>query len=86
MNRQFESEPSPNVPKSSVLLPLGIALMVLGLLVPRPLGAAAQGMEPGLKSIALILTDVFSVGFFGGVGCLIIGILRNKKAPRPTRP
>jgi hypothetical protein len=33
----------------------------------------------------LILTDVFRVCFFGGVGCLIIGILRNRKAQRPTR-
>ena len=74
--------PPPNrkVSKKSVLIPLGIVLILLGLLAPRPLSQAASNMEPGtLRSIAFISTDVLRVCFFGGIVCVIIGVLRSRK-------
>ena len=69
-----------NVSKKSVLLPLGIVLILLGLLVPRALSLAARGMEPGmLRSIASISTDLFRLCVFGGIVCVIIGVLRDRK-------
>jgi hypothetical protein len=67
-------------PKKSVLLPLGILLILLGIVTPRPLAQAASGMEPGtLRSVMFLFTDVLRLSFFAGVGCIIIGILRNRK-------
>lgn len=60
--------------------------MVLGIFAPRPLAAAARDMEPGLGSIAFLLTDALRIGFFGGIGCLIIGVIRKTKAHRPSQP
>jgi len=74
--------PPPNlkVSKKSVLIPLGIVLLLLGLLAPRPLSQVASNMEPGtLRSIAFISTDVLRVCFFGGIVCVIIGMLRSRK-------
>lgn len=63
-----------------MLLPLGIVLILIGVLAPLPLSQAARSMEPGgLRSIALIATDVLRLSFFGGVACVIIGVLRNRK-------
>jgi len=80
-NQPPSPPPLPNTkpPKRSVLLPLGAVLIVLGFTVPRPLTEAAKGMSLGpLRSIAFIGTDVFRLCFFAGVGCVIIGALRNQ--------
>src|SRR5437773_4049336 len=67
-------------PKKSVLLPLGILLILLGIFVPRPLTQAAQSMQPGtLRSVSFLATDLFRLCFFAGVGCAIIGARRNSK-------
>jgi hypothetical protein len=81
MNTQSQTPPpTRNVSKKSVLLPLGIVLILLGLLAPRPLSQAASSMGPGmLRSIAFISTDVLRLSFFGGVVCVIIGALRSRK-------
>jgi hypothetical protein len=81
MNAQSQTPPpTRKVSKKSILLPLGIALIFLGLFVPRPLSQAASSMEPGvLRSIALISTDLLRLCFFGGVLCVIIGVLRSRK-------
>jgi len=81
MNAQSQTPPpTRNVSKKSILLPLGIVLILLGLLAPRPLSEVARSMEPGmLRSIATISTDVLRLCFFGGVVCVIIGVLRSRK-------
>jgi hypothetical protein len=86
MNNQSESTTSSNVFKGSVSVPLGIALMILGIFAPRPLSAVARDMQPELKSTAFLLTDTLRLGFFGGIGCLIIGVIRKTKAQSLTRP
>jgi hypothetical protein len=59
---------------------LGVVLILLGLLAPRPLSQAASSMEPGmLRAIAFISTDVLLLCFFAGVVCVIIGVLRRRK-------
>jgi hypothetical protein len=80
MSTQPPNPPSGASPKKSILLPLGILLVLLGILVPRLLTQVAIGMQPGmLRSIALISTDLFRLCFFAGVVCVIIGALRRRK-------
>jgi hypothetical protein len=80
MNAKSQTPPPDRSPKKSVLLPLGIVLILLGLLAPRPLSEVAGSMEPGaLASIAFITADALRICFFGGVVCLIIGVLRSRK-------
>ena len=79
--------PTPDVTpsKKSILLPLGVGLILLGLFVPAPLTQAAVRMTPGtLRTIALVSTDVFRLCFFAGIICAIIGFLRRRKANRPV--
>jgi len=70
-----------------MLLPLGILLLLLGLLLPRPLSKAAGDMEVGLlRSAALVSADFFRLCAFTGIGCALIGVLRNRKHIRQTTP
>jgi hypothetical protein len=67
-------------PKKSLLLPLGVFLMLLGLVGPLPLEPAAHAMPPGtLRSISLITVTLFRVGLLVGLVAAIIGALRNRK-------
>ena len=81
MNAQSPTPPPVrSVAKKSILLPLGLVLILLGLFGPRLLSQAASSMEPGmLKSIAFVSTDGLRLCFFGGVICVIIGALRGRK-------
>jgi hypothetical protein len=80
MDPQSQTPPPARNPKKPVLLLLGVGLILLGMLAPRPLSEAARNMEPGaLSSIAFIAADALRVCFFGGVVCLIIGVLRSRK-------
>jgi hypothetical protein len=81
MNAQSQTPPPiRSFAKKSILLPLGMVLILIGLLVPHPLSQAANSMEPGmLRSIAFISTDVLRLCVFGGVVCVIIGALRGRK-------
>jgi len=66
--------------KKSALVPIGIILILLAIVAPRPLMRAAQSMQPGtLRSVCFIATDLFRLCFFAGIGCAIIGALRNRK-------
>jgi hypothetical protein len=66
--------------RRSQLVSVGGVLVALAFLVPRPLHAAAAEMAPGvLRSAASIATDVFRAGFFVGIGCAVIGALRNRR-------
>jgi len=66
--------------KSSALIPLGVLLMLLGVVGPGLLRAMIPTMQPGLlRSLALISTDLVILGFFLGIGLLIVGNRRNKK-------
>ena len=68
-------------PKSSNLVPVGIVLIVLGLLLPNQVNGVAAGMSPGTaRSIAFVVTDVLRLCFFAGIATLIIGIVRNRKS------
>src|SRR6184192_3687044 len=74
-------------PKKSILLPLGIVLVILGLVVPSPLSQAASHMVPGtLRSVVFISTDVFRLFFFAGIVCAIIGVIRNRKKKPISEP
>ena len=69
-----------SAPKKSILVPLGVLLILLGLVVPLPLAPAAQSMQPStLRSVSFLAINLFRLCFFVGVGCAIIGALRNRK-------
>jgi hypothetical protein len=78
----MSNQPSPikTAPKKSNLVPVGVLLILLGIMVPRPLTHAAQSMEIGtLRSVSFIATDLFRLCFFVGIVCAIVGSLRNRK-------
>jgi predicted tellurium resistance membrane protein TerC len=69
-----------STPKKSILVPIGVLLILLGIVVPLPLTPAAQSMQPGtLRSVALLAINLFRVCFFAGVACAIIGARRNRE-------
>lgn len=64
-------------------MPLGLGLLIAGLVVPRPLDLVAQQMP--LRTVRALLflgTDLFRLCFFAGLALLIIGALRNRRARR----
>ena len=66
--------------KSSVLVPLGVLFMLLGVIGPGLLRAIIPTMQPGmLRSLAFLSTDLVVPGLFLGIGFVIIGNRRNKK-------
>jgi hypothetical protein len=67
-------------PRRSRLLLVGTVLVLMAVVIPRPLMTLAEQTPPGLlRPIALIFTDVFRLCFFAGLGCWIIGALRNRR-------
>ena len=77
------STPTSTIQKSQ-LLPLGILLMVVGLLGRNPMAAAVMSMQPSeLRGILFVLaTDGLSLCFFAGLICALLGWLRNRRAQR----
>lgn len=70
--------------RKSILLPLGIVLILLGLVVPIVLARVAQDAQPGtLRSISLLAVDLFRACFFAGIAFLVLGVLRNRKSKLP---
>jgi hypothetical protein len=70
--------------QKSILLPLGIALISLGLVLPIALGRVAQDMQPGtLRSVCFFWVDLFRACFFAGIAFLVFGVLRNRKSKPP---
>jgi len=66
-----------SAPKKSILVPLGVLLILLGITAPLPLAPAAQSMPPGT------LRSVSRLCIFGGIVCAIIGARRNRKLKQP---
>ncbi|MBV9214950.1 MAG: hypothetical protein JO053_02140 [Acidobacteria bacterium] len=66
-------------PKSSVLIPFGIALIAVGLILPVPATQFARTFSDStVRSLVFILTDVFRLSFFAGILCVILGVVRNR--------
>ena len=67
--------------KKSQLVPAGLIFIVLAVVGAGPIAQNARGLEPGtLRGVLLITSDLVRLLFFVGIGCLIIGALRNRKA------
>jgi len=64
--------------KKSKLVKIGILLILAAVLVPMLLRKVLPSIEP--SSLPEILIDLFRLSFFVGVGCVVIGSLRNRKA------
>ena len=66
--------------KSSALVPLGVFLMLLGVVGPGLLRGLIPTMQPGmLRSLALVSTDLVILGLLLGIGFVMVGNRRNKK-------
>ena len=67
----------------SKLLPLGFALMILGMAFSRGLATFGQGLNDATyRGIVMILTDLMRLCFFLGLVFGILGFLRNRRATR----
>ena len=67
-------------PKRSVLVPLGVLLILLGLVGPLPLAPAAQSMHPGIwRSVSYAAVNLLRICMFVGVISAIIGLYRNRR-------
>lgn len=76
---------APQTSNSSLLVPLGIILLLLGILVPLPLTKAAFGMAPGtVRTLAFLATDILRLCFFAGIVVLIVGLIRKRKRKGQT--
>src|ERR1035441_10675264 len=54
-----------SAPKKSMLVPLGVLLILLGIVAPLPLAPAAESMPPGtLRSVSFFAINLFCVCFF----------------------
>ncbi len=68
----------------SRLVPLGFALMILGVAFPRALSSAMEGLEPGLlRSAVSVVIQLLYVGFLVGLVAAIVGIVRNRRLLKP---
>ena len=69
-----------SAPKKSILVPLGVLLILLGIVAPLPLAPAAESMPPGtLRSVSFLVLNLFRLCFFVGVACAIVGARRNRR-------
>ncbi len=67
-------------PKKSPLIAVGVLLMLLGFVLPRPVAGIARSLQGGfLKAMLLISTDLLRLCFFIGIGVLLIGLVRKRK-------
>jgi hypothetical protein len=68
---------------SSKLVPLGFALMIVGIAFPRGLTPLAGNLEPGLsRQLVLWLIGLLYVGFVFGLVAAVVGLLRNRRVRR----
>jgi hypothetical protein len=76
----MSTAPAP-MPKSK-LLPIGILLMVVGLLGRPSLVKAVVAMQPcALRTVLfLIATDGLILCFFAGLTCFLLGWFKNRRA------
>jgi hypothetical protein len=69
-----------SAPNKSILVPLGVLLILLGLVAPLPLAPAAESMPPGtLRSVSFLVINLLRLCIFVGVTCTIVGARRNRK-------
>ena len=69
-----------SAPKKTILVPLGVLLVLLGLFAPLPLAPAAASMPPGtMRSVSLLAVNLFRLGALVGVVCVVGGVRRNRK-------
>jgi hypothetical protein len=69
-----------SAPKKSILVPLGVLLILLGLVAPLPLAPAAESMPPGtFRSVSFLVINLFRLCILIGVACAIVGARRNRK-------
>jgi predicted tellurium resistance membrane protein TerC len=74
-----------SAPKKSILVPLGVLLILLGIVAPLPLAPAAESMLPStLRSVSFLAINLFRLCFFVGVACAIVGARRNRKLKQAT--
>jgi hypothetical protein len=72
--------PASSPPKNSIFLPVGVLLVILGVLLPVSFKEVAQVMELGsLKPAVLIGSDLLRLGAGIGIGFIFIGMFRNRK-------
>ncbi len=69
----------------SKLVPLGLLLMLLGIVVPTQLAKLLTSGHSMTLPLALAV-DGFKAGFFLGLALLIIGLLRNRKSKKDEGP
>jgi hypothetical protein len=68
----------------SKLLPLGFALMIMGIAFPGAITGLTEGLDPGApRTILEVLVRVLYAGFLIGLGVAILGILKNRRALKP---
>jgi hypothetical protein len=69
-------------PRRSPLVPIGVGLVLAGVVLPRPLQKIAEGLtEPLVRAVLFLGTDVFRLCFFVGVVLITIGSLRSRRTP-----
>ena len=69
-----------STPKKSILVPLGVLLILIGLIVPIALTPAPQSAQPStLGSANFLVINLFRVCLPAGIVCAIVGALRNRK-------
>ncbi len=75
----------PPKPRKSILVNVGVLLFLLGVFVPPRLQRVIPTLEQGvLRSVCLLATDLFISFIFIGVGCFLIGQLRNRRFKKQT--
>jgi uncharacterized membrane protein len=71
--------------RKPILVPLGIVLILIGLVVPIALTRTAQDMQPStLQSVCSLLVGLFRACFFAGIAFLVFGLQRNRKSKKAT--
>ena len=64
----------------SKLVPLGFALMIVGIVFPRALQSLASGLGPGPASRTVgIIANGLILCFLVGLGAAIVGLIRNRR-------
>jgi hypothetical protein len=71
--------------RRSLLVPWGAVLVALAFVVPRALAAGSADTTGVFRAVALVLTDLFRLGFFVGLAFLVVGKLRNRRWQREAR-
>jgi hypothetical protein len=63
--------------KKSLLVPIGILLIVVGLFMPKFIQDTIAAGQP--RPYLALLVDLFRLACFVGIGCVLIGWLRNRR-------